>query len=413
MIRGKAHRVCGIGAILRERDFALCPLLFVVFLFAACFVVTANESFAAENELKLQDLIEEALKNSPAVLAAEARVSASKYRIPQSTSLPDPMFMFGYQNEGWERYTYGESPDAQWMFSLSQMFPYPGKLSLKGEMAAKDSEGLESSFTAVRLRTVSRVRELFYDLFLAYKDIDLIRDKAVLFSRIEDAALARYSTGMGLQQEVLMAQTEKYMLLEREEMLRQKVQSTEAMLNAAIGRAVDSPLDRPEAPQLSEYAESLEQLLAMAYANSPEVRAREKMIASAETKVRLAKKEYYPDFTLNAGYFNRGGGAMPDMWSLTTTMNIPLYYKNKQRQAVFEAEASLSEARQELEATKLMLASSIRDNYSMHKTAGKLMELYKNGLIPKTYQDFESALAGYTAGKDRRPDSHQQAKVAH
>jgi len=197
----------------------------------------------------------------------------------------------------------------------------------------------------------------------------------------------------------LMAQTEKYMLLEREEMLKQKIQSTEAILNATIGRAVDSPLERPEVPQLSEYPESLEQLLAMAFANSPEIRAREKMIASAETKVRMAKREYYPDFTLNAGYFNRGSGTFPDMWSLTTTLNIPLYYKTKQRQAVFEAEASLSQAGQELEATKLVLASSIRDNYSMHKTAGKLMELYKDGLIPKISQDFESALAGYTAGK--------------
>ena len=45
------------------------------------------------------------------------------------------MFMFGYQNEGHDRYTYGEMQGAQWMFSASQMFPFPGKLPLKGEMA--------------------------------------------------------------------------------------------------------------------------------------------------------------------------------------------------------------------------------------------------------------------------------------
>jgi len=33
-----------------------------------------------------------------------------------------------------------------------------------------------------------------------------------------------------------MAQTEKYMLLEKEEMFKQKIQSLEAMLRAAIGR---------------------------------------------------------------------------------------------------------------------------------------------------------------------------------
>jgi hypothetical protein len=46
-----------------------------------------------------------------------------------------------------------------------------------------------------------------------------------------------------------------------------------------------------------------------------------------------------------------------------------------------------------------MLASSLRDNYSMIKSAEKLMELYKEGLIPKTIQDFQLALTGYTVGK--------------
>jgi len=93
------------------------------------------------------------------------------------------------------------------------------------------------------------VRELYYDLFFAYRNIDLLSDKAVLFSRIEDAALARYSSGMAPQQEVLMAQTEKYMLLEREEMERQKIRSLEAMLNAAVGRDTNAPLGRPEKPR--------------------------------------------------------------------------------------------------------------------------------------------------------------------
>ena len=116
-------------------------------------------------------------------------------------------------------------------------------------------------------------------------------------------------------------------------------------------------------------------------------------------KVKMAELEYYPDFTVSAGYFNRGRGQFEDMWNLTTAINIPIFYRTKQRQAVNEAKASLSETRNELEATKLMLSSSIRDSYSMLKTAEILMELYKNGLIPKTYQDFELAIAGYVTGK--------------
>jgi outer membrane protein TolC len=212
---------------------------------------------AGADELRLRDLIEESLRNSPEVLAAESRAAAAGYRPSQAGSLPDPMIMFGYQNEGWERYTFGEEPDAQWMFSVSQMFPFPGKLSLKEEMAKQDAEGTSIIHESVKLKTIARIRELYYDLFLAYKNIDLIKDRTALFSRIEEAALARYSSAMGLQQEVLMAQTEKYMLLEKEEMQKQKIQSLEAMLNSAVGRDVNSPLDRPAEQSLSLQRKSL------------------------------------------------------------------------------------------------------------------------------------------------------------
>ncbi|MCL4458221.1 MAG: TolC family protein [Nitrospirae bacterium] len=342
-------------------------------------------------------MIDEALKNNHEILVAESKISVSKFKIPQVKSLPDPMFMFGYQNEGLGRYNYGYSPDAQWMFSASQMFPFPGKLSLKGEMAERDSEGMKASSEAVRLRTIARVKELYYDLFITYKNIDLIKERTLLFSRIEDTAIARYSSGMAPQQEVIMAQTEKYMLLEKEEMLKQKIQSIEAMLNTAVGRDVKSPLGRPAGMPGTVLARSMDELILTAHNNSPEVKLREKMVSSAEVRVNMAEKEYYPDFTVAASLFDRKN--MQDMWSLTTTINIPIFYRTKQRQAVNEAKAALSEARHELEGIKLMLSSAIRDNYSMLKTSETLMDLYKTGLIPKTYQDFESAISGYTTGK--------------
>jgi len=122
------------------------------------------------------------------------------------------------------------------------------------------------------------------------------------------------------------------------------------------------------------------------------------MVASAQARVRMAELDYYPDFTVNAGYFTRGSDFDP-MWSLTTTINIPIFYRTKQRQAVNEARALVSGAEHELYSTKIMLSSTIRDNYSMAQTAERLMELYKSGLIPKTYQDFESALSGYGTGR--------------
>jgi len=367
-------------------------------LLALCSVfLSFISAYAADETLNLQSLIDEALKNNREVQAAESRWKASTYRIDQATSLPDPMVSFGYQNEGWNRYTYGQMQGSQRMYGVSQTFPFPGKRSLRGESASSDAGSYEASYQAARLKTIATVKELFFELFLAYKNIDLVSDKTTLFSRIEDAALARYSSGMASQQEVLMAQTEKYMLLEKETMLKQKIQSLEAMLNKAVGREVSSPLSRPLQPAPSVFTYSMDELTTMAYTNSPEIRSREKMIASSKTQVQLAQKEYYPDFTLAANVFQRTG-EFQDMWSVTATINIPLFFHKKQ-QAVAEAKSLSYSAQSELEATRLMLSSSIRDDYSMLSTTEKLMGLYKTGLIPKTYQDFQLAIAGYASGK--------------
>jgi cobalt-zinc-cadmium efflux system outer membrane protein len=349
-------------------------------------------------DLNLDELITEALKNSPELLVSESKVSASSYRIPQAKALPDPMFMFGYQNEGLSRINIGEELNSQGMFTLSQMFFFPGKRALKGEMATRDMESLQAMHNATRLRIAATVRQLYYELFLAYRSIDILTKLTEYFSRVEDAATARYSSGMGSQQEVVMAQTEKYMLLEKEEMQKQKIQAIQGMLNTTVGREVNSPLGRPLEPSLTPYAFGLDELVDMAKANSPEIRSRQKMIEAAEAKVKMAEKEYYPDFTIGASYFPRTQGLM-DMYNLTATINIPIFYKSKQEQAVLEAKANLLGAKRELSTMEYMLSSGIRESYSMTRTAEKLMTLYKEGVIPKTYQDFQLALSGYAAGK--------------
>jgi len=353
---------------------------------------------AFAQDLKLNGLIEEALKNNPDIRASQAKIEAARHRIPQLKSLPDPMFMFGYQNEGFDRYTYGEMEGAQWMFSASQQFLFPGKRSLKGEMAARDAESLEAMHELLKLKTAARIKELYFDLFLAYKNIDLLTDKRELFIRIEDLTLARYATGKAMQQDVLMAQTEKYMLLEKEEMFRQKIQSLEAMLRATIGRDSRAPLGRPIDPAYRPFTMTVDDALHMANLHSPEIKSRGKMLEAANARLLMAQKEYYPDFSINASYFNRSGD-FKDMWSATTTINIPLYYKTKQEPAVLEAKAFLAQAKQELEAVRLMISAAMQDNFSMLRSSEKLMDIYRNGLIPKNAQDVESAFTGYATGR--------------
>lgn len=370
-------------------------------LFIPLLLISATSALAATEEIYLDSLIAEALKNNPEIHAAEARIDAADFRVRQTRALPDPMVTVGYQNEGTSRYTYGDSPDAQWIFSASQTFPFFGKRGLKGEMAAADAEAMRAAIEGVRLKTVARVKELYFDLFLFYRNIDLINEKTILYSRLEEAALALYTSGIGGQQDVLMAQTEKYMLREKREMLLQKIKSLEAMLNFTLGRENYAPLGRPAAVADPIYDARTEELVAAAYENSPDIQVKKKSVAAAEARIKMAKREYYPDFTVAAQTNQRGGNmSSSSMYMLTTSINIPLYFKWKQEPAVREATAMLQEAKYDLEGTKLMTAAGIRDNASMVVAADRLISLYRTALIPKASQDLESSLAGYATGKN-------------
>ena len=92
---------------------------------------------------------------------------------------------------------------------------------------------------------------------------------------------------------------------------------------------------------------------------------------------------------------------LPDMWNLTATVNLPIFYKTKQRQAVAEATAGVWEAKRELAATQLMVASNVRDSYSMLSAADRLMKLYREGLVPEGEPGRAAGPLGIHNGKDR------------
>jgi outer membrane protein TolC len=366
---------------------------------ALCFLAILCTRLAAEEPpLSLRDLVDEALQKNPEILAAQAKANAARQRVSQTGSLPDPMLSVGYQNEGLSKYTYGESPDAQWMFSASQTFPFPGKRSLKEDAATLEAESAAAAVDAVRVRIVSRLAESYYNLFLVHKDGELINVRLPLIRKVEELALARYAAGVGPQTDVIMAQTEKYLLMEKQEMNRRRQEALEAMINKTLGREVNRPLGMPVELPPTPYAHTLDELLPNVAENAPELISQKKMLFASERGLQSARRETWPDITLTATYANRAGGYQ-DMWGLSAGITVPIFYARKQKAGIDEALWNLSTAQREFEASRLALAADIRDNLAMVQAAERLMGLYKNGLIPKTRQDVDAALANYAAGK--------------
>lgn len=370
-----------------------------IFLYSAALVFITLFSLPVYSADKtLEKLISEALENSPELLMLKARIAQAEAKIPFVQSFMDPMVMVGYQNDGVKEYSYGMMEGSMWMFGLSQSFMFPGKPSLKGRMAEQDALAVIEMYKTNELKITSRIKDLYYEIFLAEKTLKLIDTRINLFSRIEEAFLSRAKSGMGSQGEVLMAQTEKLMLAEKKEMLKQKKKAAIIMLAAVLGRVDDFNLTVEEAPEQTIFNKKEDELYQEALLKSPEIKYREKMNKGAEYNLTMANREYLPDFTLALNYYKKKR-PYEDMLSGSISFNLPVFFASKQNNGVKQAEGFLNENKQELAAYKVMLKAQIREYYSMLKTSEILMELYQKNLIPKTVQDFELALNSYISGK--------------
>lgn len=353
---------------------------------------------AVQAQSPLKQLVEEALRRNPEILAAQKRVEAARQRPDRESALPDPMLSMGYSSAGkpWPLAGIGREPIANAGVMISQEIPAPGKTRLRGAMAQREADAQFQDYQQVKLSVVARLKQAWHRLHHTYAMADLLERNRDLLRKFLRVAEARYAVGKGMQQDLFRAQTQLSVLETRLERLRQERRSREAEINELLFRALDTPVPRPPEPGILEFRLPLEDLNAAARENSPMLRRDEKMIQRAELAVNLARKDYYPDYTVSGGYFNMGG--MPDMYQFRVDVKLPLWFARKQRAGVAEQSHLLSQTRRGYESSEATLLFRIKDDYLMAQTSYRLLKMYTETVVPQATLALESSLPAYETG---------------
>ena len=147
--------------------------------------ITALSAVAQVPDLtvNLRQLTGEALKNNPAIAAAQKKYEAARQRPTQESSLPDPMIALGYNSVGnpLPGARLGSDVLANLGVMVSQEIPAPGKLKLKGDMASKEAQAEFQQYQAVQLAGVSRLKQAYYRLQYTYAATEvLVRNRDLL-----------------------------------------------------------------------------------------------------------------------------------------------------------------------------------------------------------------------------------------
>jgi outer membrane protein TolC len=174
------------------------------------------------------------------------------------------------------------------------------------------------------------------------------------------------------------------------------VRTAEASFNSVLNRPVETPVGMPPEPEIHGSLPPFAELLATALAKAPMVRREQRMIERSESALLLARKDWYPDLAINAGYYSMG--SMGNMYMLRADVRVPLW-GSRQRAGITEQSNVLAESRRSYEAAQQSLAAELKQEYEVAAAALRLMKMYAGTVIPQANLSLESALASYSTGK--------------
>jgi outer membrane protein, heavy metal efflux system len=353
---------------------------------------TAVHGVPTHDRTNLQSLIEEMVARSPEIKAARERWEAAKAVVPQVQTLPDPKFQVGYQRMPMTDPLQGA------IYGFGQDIPFPGKLRLRGEVAQRDAERLEQEYHAIRLRLIASLKEAYYSLHFIHKSMEIVDSNKALLMQFEKTAKARYSVGQAAQQDVFRAQVEISRVLDRLAVLDQQKESLHAAINRLLNRPPAGPLGAPEEIHTTILTVPLQELSQRADQFSPALQASAKRIDRSERSVSLARRQYFPDFDVQALGL-RNDRINDNGYQFMVGIKIPLFYESKQKQGVREALATLEGAREDFTAARQDLLFQVKDGFVQAQRAERLIMILRDAIIPQATLALQAAQAGYAVGR--------------
>ena len=348
----------------------------------------------------LAALVGEIDRNNPEIKAARRDIDMWVARIAPAGAPPDPTLSVGYMG-GLLRppfFPAASAPGSFRQFGFSQEVPFPGKLGLKTRVATTEADAVRWDYETTRRRLVADLKTAYVEYQYLNRSLDILERNKERLSQFRQIAEARFSVGQGAQQDVLKAQVEISLILERQALVEQQRGTLLAQINGLLFRPQDTPLDPALTFTVTPLGSPVEDLRALLRQNYPALKRDERVIDRGQQALELARKELLPDFAVNVTTQKFVGG-MPWMYGVDLMVKVPLFWQRKQRPMIAEAAAALEGGRQMRDATLSMASAQLTEVYLAGTTSHRLADLYSDSVLPQARLSLESSLASYQVGR--------------
>jgi outer membrane protein TolC len=356
------------------------------------------------NSSSLSDYLETALENNPGLKAAFYNWKSALEAIPQVKALPDPNFNYTYYIQEVETRV---GPQKH-KIGLSQMFPWFGKLRLKGGIAWEKAEAARQNYESWKLKLFYEVKDAYYDYYFLGRAMQIAEDNMELLKQWEKVARIRNASASIKHHNIIMIQVELGKIEDQLKTLESKISPMNQRLKFLLNVTTPDILPIPQDVEEESLTVTEMELWKTLIDNNPDLKALDNKIALTNKKIALAKKNYFPNFMLGLTYIQTDESAMPNVMEngkdpllVMGSVNLPVHFL-KNRAAVRQARL------REQESKNMKANMENRLRFKLSKVvfdcndAQRKINLYKHTLIPKGEQAlgtvetaFKSSKAGF------------------
>ena len=285
----------------------------------------------------------------------------------------------------------------QGQIGIRQSFP-PGQTRAVSTRQFQSLSAEMSENADARGRDVlTSVRNAWLETYYWNRAHTIVAESRPFFSDLVTITRSLYAVGSKDQQDVLRAELELSRLDDRLiEINKQRVRA-----RAALSEWVGAASTRPIAEKLPGW-ESVPPLGALrdAVVTHPALRAADARIDAKRAGIDLARERYKPGWALDLGYGYRdgslpNGSPRSDFVSLSVTVDLPLFRKNRQDRGLA---AALSERRAATESRDQLLrrlSSQLEAEYGRWQELSRRVDLYERLILTQAEDQANAALAAY------------------
>ncbi len=377
--------------------------------------ISAFDDGHAAEKLSLTQCLETALKNQPAIRAAQENVRAGQGRETQAASpyFPQLTASTGYsESHAPLGGAFGDSTTKSYTtsLSLSQTLYDFGKTGNAYDAAKLGTLSLERDAERISQEVVLNVKQSYYALLAAKKLVEVAQKTIEQTESHLKQAEAFFRAGSKPRYDVTRAEVEvnnaNLGLINAKNGVRIRTIALNNAMGIDPGRATEIVEELPSVPLLP----SLDKAQADALQNRPDMKRMEADIEAARARLTAERSNHLPTLSANAAYNWANGttemgpfmgtmfkGDVQNSWNAGIMLTLPLFQGGLTAGRVAEARANLLALEAQRDAMKQSILLEVNQAFADLESAAARVEVMEKTL-QKARENLDIAQGRYKAG---------------